>query len=154
MMKGFLRKHGVPQSAVEDIVSEAWTRGLETFNPSSGLELVQWVWYILEHNLLPQFGRDRKKYDVAELLDDPPDNTAEPVGDTDEQQALISFLRGHLPSDVLRLFNAIEEVTDQTDSQHIYEEVAARLNITMPQCRNMVKKLKRHCSKLRSKYRP
>lgn len=151
-MKGYLRERGVPSEEIDDMVSEAWTRGLETFDPSHGLDPVQWVWYILQNNLLPQFGRKRKKNDAAELLDDPPDNTAEPVGDTDEQQRLILFLRDGLPPDLLRLFNTIEDVAAETDSQHIYKQVAARLDISMPQCRNMVKRLKRTCFRLRKTY--
>lgn len=152
IMKGFLRKYRVPQSKIEDMISEAWTRGLETFDPSRGLDPVQWVWYILQHNLLPQFGRDRTRNDGREFFDHPPAATTELEDDARERQVLIAHLKQHLPPDLLRLLNAMEKVTAQTDSQHIYEEVAARLHVTMPKCRNMVKRLKRHSLRLRSKY--
>jgi DNA-directed RNA polymerase specialized sigma24 family protein len=151
-MKGFLKSRGVPQSKIEDIISEAWLRGLESLDPSRGLDVVQWVWYILQHNLLPQFGRDRKKSGGTDLLDDPPDNRGDSIDDMEEHRSLIAHLKKHLPSDLRRLLNAMEEVTAQTDSQHIYQEVAERLGLTITQCRNLVKRLKRHSLKLRSTY--
>jgi hypothetical protein len=59
-MNSYLRKQGVRDARIEDMVSEAWTRALETFDAEYGLHHVQWAWYILQHNLLPSYGRNRK----------------------------------------------------------------------------------------------
>jgi DNA-directed RNA polymerase specialized sigma24 family protein len=153
-MKGYLKKHGVPEREVEDMVSEAWARGLETFDRRHGLQLVQWVWYILQHNILPQYGR-RSKAIQEPIEDDPPDHTAASLDEIEaeeQRQRLISFLQRNLPPDLLKLFNIIQEVTAETDSQQFYAEVATRLGIPMPKCRNMVKRLKRTCKLLRDKF--
>ena len=153
-MKGYLIKHGVPESEVEDMVSEAWARGLETFDRRHGLQLVQWVWYILQHNILPQYGRSSKAIQEP-IEDDPPDHTTPSLDEIEveeERQRLISFLQGNLPPDLLKFFNVIQEVTAETDSQQFYAEVATRLGISMPKCWNRAKQLKRACNRLRDKF--
>lgn len=151
-MKGYLRKHGVPEGKIEDIASEAWTGALETYDQAHGLDMIQWAWYILQHNALPQYGRDAKASKTIPLEEDPPDEPEESPDET--QTRLIAFLRSHLPNDLRVMFDAIKEVTSETDSQHIYDQVAARLNVPMKQCRTMVKRLKRTCSKLLEIYNP
>lgn len=151
-MKSYALKHGIPSAEADDIVSEAWTRALETYDPSFGLEPVQWAWYILQHNLVPQYGRSRKVRGYQTTLeDDPPDEATQTI-ETDDPEQLVRHLRANLPADLLIVFDAMADVTAATDSQHIYQQVAARLNITMPECRNRVKRLKRACIKIRKNY--
>lgn len=151
-MKSYALKHGVPLTEAEDIVSQGWTRALETYDPSCGLDVVQWAWYILQHNLVPQYGRSRKVRGYQTTLeDDPPDEATQTI-ETDDPEQLVRHLRANLPADLLIVFDAMADVTAATDSQHIYQQVAARLNITMPECRNRVKRLKRACIKIRKNY--
>ncbi len=151
-MKGYLSKHGVPRGEIDDMVSEAWTRAMETYDPSRGLEPVLWAWHILQYNLLPQYGREKKTHPHPETWDeDPPDETT-PTSEARDPRQFVEQLRASLPHDLLGFFDAIQAVTAETDSQHIYKQVAERLKMSMPECRNMVKRLKRACIKIRKNY--
>lgn len=151
-MKGYLHKHGVPSGEVDDMISEAWTRALETYDQSYGLDLVQWVWHILQHNLLPGYWRDRKSHPYHEALEDDPPGETTQISEAPDPQDFVEHLRASLPHDLLGLFDAIQEVTAETDSQHIYKQVAERQNLSMPECRNRVKRLKRASIKIRKNY--
>jgi DNA-directed RNA polymerase specialized sigma24 family protein len=156
-MKGYVQRLGIAKAEAEDLVSDAWRRALETYNPSFGLDPVQWAWHILQYNMLPQhWRRQEHRRSETTLEDDPPDDSAQAldarIADEQEPERFIAFLRANLPPDLLKLLDAMMNVLAETNSRHIYEQVASQLNISMPKCRNMVKRLKRVCTKLRKLY--
>jgi DNA-directed RNA polymerase specialized sigma24 family protein len=165
-MLGFVRSKGVPGRDAHDVVNDAWAVGIGKYDKARGLAPVYWVWYVLEWNALPQYFRKRNQkfgetYSQREELRDT--EMMEAVADPDavdpfeESHELVEFLRKRLPVRLRELFDTLFQVMAEidsasgtargTDSKHIYPEVAKRLEISMPECRNRMKKLRRECAR-------
>lgn len=161
-MVGYLHRQGVRGDESKDLASEAWTHGLETFDPTQGLELVQWVWWVLQNNTLPAFHRRQKQHRqllrssnqmiVQNLELEAANAETTSSDDTEEYRRFISSLREALPTELCELLDAMEQVTTETDSVHIYGEVSRRLNISLTECRKRVKRIKRAARKMRPEY--
>lgn len=151
----FLGSHKVPQEEIHDLINDAWLQGMETFDESKGLEEVQWVWWVLQRNILPGYGRKKKKFQFEyfssdEKVSDPPES--EESQSEHEADVLTRFLREHLPDDLATIFQTLLSMVEKTDSKHIYQETARQLNVSIEECRNRVKRLRRACDKLKAQW--
>jgi len=158
-MLNFVRMKGIRERDAHDVVSEAWAVGIKKYEPSKGLAPVQWVWFILENNVVPQYFRKRTQKcgetsSLREELHDP--ETMEDFADTGsadsprEARELVELLREYLPDQLQEVFETMLRVEAETESKQIYLEVAKRLGITKPECRNLMKRLRRECARYKN----
>jgi hypothetical protein len=150
-MVAFLESRGVAANDVHDLINAAWLKTMETFDPSKGIGPIQWAWWLLQRNVLPAYGRGRKRMRLGQL----PGNgiLPDPRDEEDDESAgrameVVSYLKARLPAELVLVMNAIESIKTKTDSEHIYAEVAGSLMVSMKECRNLVKRLRRASLKL------
>jgi DNA-directed RNA polymerase specialized sigma24 family protein len=150
-MVGFLRCHAIPENDTHDVINDAWLKAMQTFDPSKGIDPIQWAWWLLERNVLPAYGRSRGAMWVEPL---PPDDMLpDAPGEEDDESAvrameLVNYLKAHLPEDLVAVMDAIHSVKAKMVSEHIYAEVADSLMVSMKEFRNRVKRLRRSSLKL------
>jgi RNA polymerase sigma factor (sigma-70 family) len=150
-MVGYAQSKGIAGDTARDLANDAWLRSLETFDESKGLDRIQWAWWIFQHNVLPGYARQKKKNESVQKdskLNDEDDSESR------EQDAdpFFAFLRNNLPDDHRSLLSVLLAILEKTDSKHIYQEAAQQLNISIKQCRNRMKRLRRACQRLKSKW--
>ncbi|MBM4160676.1 MAG: hypothetical protein FJ217_06225 [Ignavibacteria bacterium] len=149
-MFGFLGSSGVPENERHDLINDTWLKTMETFDPAKGIDPIQWAWWLLQRNILPAYGR-RKGIRDRQLSAN--DGLPDPAGEEDDESAggameIVNYLKAHLPRDLVVFMDAICSVKAKTHSEHIYAEVAGSLKVSMKECRNRVKRLRRASLKL------
>ena len=150
-MVGFLRSYAIPENDRHDLINDAWLKTMRTFDPSKGIDPIQWAWWLLQRNVLPAYGRSRKGMRVEQLPAN--DMLPNPPGEEDDESAvrameIVNYLKAHLPEDLVVVMDAIHSIKAKMDSEHIYAEVADSLMVSMKECRNRVKRLRRASLKL------
>jgi RNA polymerase sigma factor (sigma-70 family) len=150
-MVGFLRNHAVSEDDSQDLINDAWLKTMGTFDPSKGIDPIQWAWWLLERNILPAYARSRKRMRVEQLPVD--DVLLDPPCEEEDESAsrameIVNYLKAHLPEDLVVVMDAIYIVKARMDSENIYTEVARHLVVSMKECRNRVKRLRRASLKL------
>jgi DNA-directed RNA polymerase specialized sigma24 family protein len=150
-MVGYAQSKGIANDTARDLANDAWLKALETFDESKGLDRIQWAWWIFQHNVLPGYGRERKKNQLAEK-DSEFNDEAAPESEKEDADPLFAFLRNHLPDDLRSLLDLLLSILEKTDSKHINQEAAQRLNISIKECRNRMKRLRRACHNLKPKW--
>lgn len=154
-MVGFLRSHAIPENDRHDLINDTWLKTMGTFDPSRGIDPIQWAWWLLQRKVLPAYGRGRNRMRVGQLPAN--DMLADPAGEEDAESAgrameIVNYLKAHLPEDLVVVMDAIHSIKARIDSEHIYSEVADSLMVSMKECRNRQKRLKRECLKLKSQW--
>jgi len=150
-MVGFLRCHGIPENERHDLINDAWLKAMQTFDPSKGIDAIQWAWWLLQRNVVPGYARTRRRMRVEQMPAD--DILPHPSAEEEDESAvrameLVNYLKAHLPEDLVVVMDAIYIVKARMDSENIYTEVARRLVVSMKECRNRVKRLRRSSLKL------
>jgi DNA-directed RNA polymerase specialized sigma24 family protein len=150
-MVGYAQSKGIAGDTARDLANDAWLKALEKFDKSKGLDRIQWAWWIFQHNVLPGYGRERKKNQLPEK-DSECNDEADPESEEQDVVSFSMFIRNHLSDDLRSLFDMLLSILGGTDSKHIYQEAAQRLNISIEECRNRMKRLRRACHNLKSKW--
>jgi len=150
-MVAFLESRGVAANDVHDLINDAWLKTMKTFDPSKGIDPIQWAWWLLQRNVLPAYARSRGRMRVEPLPAD--DMLPVAPGEEHDESAgrameIVNYLKAHLPEDLVVVMDAIHCVKAKMDSEHIYAEVAHSLMVSMKECRNLVKRLRRASLKL------
>jgi DNA-directed RNA polymerase specialized sigma24 family protein len=154
-MVGFLQRRAVPENDRHDLVNAAWLKTMETFDPSKGIDPIQWAWWLLQRNVVPGYARTRRRMRVEQMPAD--DILAHPSAEEEDELGiraieLVNYLKAHLPEDLVVVMEAIRSVKLRMDSEHIYAEVADALKVSMKECRNRMKRLRRASLKLLPQY--
>jgi DNA-directed RNA polymerase specialized sigma24 family protein len=154
-MVGFVRSHAIPENDRHDLINDAWLKTMKTFDPSKGIDPIQWAWWLLQRNVLPAYARSRGRMRVEPLPAD--DMLPVAPGEEHDESAgrameIVNYLKAHLPEDLVVVMDAIHCVKAKMDSEHIYAEVAHSLMVSMKECRNRMKRLRRASLKLLHKW--
>ncbi|MFH0991642.1 MAG: sigma-70 family RNA polymerase sigma factor [bacterium] len=154
-MVKFLFSRGISEDESHDLINDAWLKAMQTFDESKHISEVQWAWWLLQHNMLPDRGRKKKKFKHEYFsADENPDDhpVLEESQPTHEADLLTGFLQKHLPDDLATTLEVLISILQKTNSKHIYRETAQQLGLSIKECRNLMKRLRRACNKLKAKW--